>query len=222
MRRRSRRGSAIQSSAGPGSDGPRRSRSARAAADQPAPQRRGRRAARPAAASRSAGSATSARSRAVGRRRGAGLPNTSNLFVPFFTTKPGGSGIGLVLSRQIAEAHGGTLTLENRIGSRGCRAHLRAAGVTAMPFVSLRSAFTTFYVLRSTFYVRRSTFGVRRSAFGVRRSAFGVRRSAFGVRRSAFGVRRSAFGVRRSAFGVRRYVLRFRSAFCIVHFALRV
>jgi nitrogen fixation/metabolism regulation signal transduction histidine kinase len=56
---------------------------------------------------------------------GAGLPNESNLFVPFFTTKPGGSGIGLVLSRQIAEAHGGSLTLENRIDCRGCRAFLR-------------------------------------------------------------------------------------------------
>ncbi len=56
---------------------------------------------------------------------GPGLPNTANLFVPFFTTKPGGSGIGLVLSRQIAEAHGGTLTLEDRKGHRGCIAWLR-------------------------------------------------------------------------------------------------
>ena len=56
---------------------------------------------------------------------GPGLSNTSNLFVPFFTTKPGGSGIGLVLSRQIAEAHGGTLTLENRTNAHGCEARLR-------------------------------------------------------------------------------------------------
>jgi nitrogen fixation/metabolism regulation signal transduction histidine kinase len=56
---------------------------------------------------------------------GHGLSNTGNLFVPFFTTKPGGSGIGLVLSRQIAEAHGGTLSLENRADRRGCRATLR-------------------------------------------------------------------------------------------------
>jgi two-component system, NtrC family, nitrogen regulation sensor histidine kinase NtrY len=56
---------------------------------------------------------------------GPGLSNTSNLFVPFFTTKPSGSGIGLVLSRQIAEAHGGSLTLSNRNDRRGCRASLR-------------------------------------------------------------------------------------------------
>lgn len=56
---------------------------------------------------------------------GLGLASTANLFVPFFTTKTEGSGIGLVLSRQIAEAHGGTLTLENRRRTRGCEARLR-------------------------------------------------------------------------------------------------
>jgi len=56
---------------------------------------------------------------------GPGISNTTNLFVPFFTTKPGGSGIGLVLSRQIAEAHGGSLVLENRIDRTGCVARLR-------------------------------------------------------------------------------------------------
>ena len=56
---------------------------------------------------------------------GPGLANTANLFVPFFTTKTSGSGIGLVLSRQIAEAHGGALTLENRPGAAGCEARLR-------------------------------------------------------------------------------------------------
>ena len=55
---------------------------------------------------------------------GPGLAASANLFVPFFTTKPGGSGIGLVLSRQIVEAHHGRLTLENREGARGCRARL--------------------------------------------------------------------------------------------------
>jgi two-component system nitrogen regulation sensor histidine kinase NtrY len=56
---------------------------------------------------------------------GAGLGSTQNLFVPFFTTKPGGSGIGLVLSRQIAEAHRGALTLQNRRDKPGCEARLR-------------------------------------------------------------------------------------------------
>lgn len=56
---------------------------------------------------------------------GPGLSTTANLFVPFFTTKPGGSGIGLVLSRQIAEGHGGALTLENRSDRSGCAACLR-------------------------------------------------------------------------------------------------
>ncbi len=55
---------------------------------------------------------------------GPGLGTTENLFIPFYTTKPGGSGIGLVLARQIAEAHGGALTLESRAKARGCVAHL--------------------------------------------------------------------------------------------------
>jgi nitrogen fixation/metabolism regulation signal transduction histidine kinase len=55
---------------------------------------------------------------------GLGLANVSNIFVPFFTTKASGSGIGLVLSRQIAESHGGTVTLENRRDTTGCEARL--------------------------------------------------------------------------------------------------
>ena len=51
---------------------------------------------------------------------GPGLAKTDNLFVPFYTTKPGGSGVGLVLARQITENHGGTLTLSNRPDARGC------------------------------------------------------------------------------------------------------
>lgn len=59
------------------------------------------------------------------RDTGPGLPEGGNLFVPFFTTKPGGSGIGLVLSRQIAEGHGGSLVLQNRTDRPGAEARLR-------------------------------------------------------------------------------------------------
>ena len=55
---------------------------------------------------------------------GPGLARTDNLFVPFFTTKPGGTGIGLVLSREIIENHGGSISLENRVGARGCIARI--------------------------------------------------------------------------------------------------
>jgi signal transduction histidine kinase len=59
---------------------------------------------------------------------------TPNLFVPFFSTKPTGSSIGLALSRQIAEAHRGSLTLENRSGQPGCIARL------LLPLAEERSA----------------------------------------------------------------------------------
>ncbi|HUF79360.1 MAG TPA: ATP-binding protein [Thermoanaerobaculia bacterium] len=59
---------------------------------------------------------------------GPGLSNPENLFVPFYTTKPQGTGIGLVLSRQIAEAHGGTVTLEERRKGHGVIARLRLGG----------------------------------------------------------------------------------------------
>jgi two-component system nitrogen regulation sensor histidine kinase NtrY len=56
---------------------------------------------------------------------GPGLSNPSNAFVPFYTTKPQGSGIGLALSRQIAEMHGGSIELVNRNGTRGCQVRVR-------------------------------------------------------------------------------------------------
>lgn len=55
---------------------------------------------------------------------GPGLGNPANVFVPFYTTKPSGSGIGLVLSRQIAEAHGGSVELLNRMDQQGCQARV--------------------------------------------------------------------------------------------------
>ena len=58
------------------------------------------------------------------RDSGPGIANPDNLFVPFFTTKPGGSGIGLALSRQIVEAHGGALAVENRADGQGAVARM--------------------------------------------------------------------------------------------------
>ena len=58
------------------------------------------------------------------RDEGPGLSETANLFVPFYSTRPGGTGIGLVLCRQIAEAHGGSMTLENRADAAGCEARV--------------------------------------------------------------------------------------------------
>jgi nitrogen fixation/metabolism regulation signal transduction histidine kinase len=59
------------------------------------------------------------------RDDGPGLPDSRNLFVPFFTTKENGSGIGLFLSRQIVAAHGGSVTVQNRDDGQGCEATLR-------------------------------------------------------------------------------------------------
>ena len=70
------------------------------------------------------------------RDEGPGIANPANLFVPFFTTKPGGSGIGLALCRQIAEAHGGELTVSNRTDSPGAEARLR------LPLQPLKSSVT--------------------------------------------------------------------------------
>lgn len=65
---------------------------------------------------------------------GPGLSETENLFVPFFTTKKGGSGIGLVLARQIIESHGGSLELQDRTDTRGCRTRITfPPGATSAP-----------------------------------------------------------------------------------------
>jgi PAS domain S-box-containing protein len=64
---------------------------------------------------------------------GPGLPADGNLFVPLFSTKPGGTGIGLVLCRQIAEGHGGTVELTNRGDGTGARAVLRLPLVANAP-----------------------------------------------------------------------------------------
>lgn len=57
--------------------------------------------------------------------RGLGIANTENLFVPFYTTKPTGSGVGLALAQQIARAHGGEIRLVNREDAEGARATVR-------------------------------------------------------------------------------------------------
>jgi two-component system nitrogen regulation sensor histidine kinase NtrY len=66
--------------------------------------------------------------------RGLGIANTDNLFVPFYTTKPAGSGVGLALAQQIARAHGGEIQLVNREDAEGARATIR------LPLVAMESA----------------------------------------------------------------------------------
>lgn len=69
----------------------------------------------------------------VVRDDGPGLPQSANLFVPFFSTKPEGSGIGLFLCRQIAEAHGGSVTVEDRDLAPGCEARLTLPNTALHP-----------------------------------------------------------------------------------------
>ncbi len=60
--------------------------------------------------------------------QGSGISNPDNLFVPYYSTKPGGSGIGLVLCRQIAFNHNGDLSIKNRDNTQGARAVLTITG----------------------------------------------------------------------------------------------
>lgn len=66
---------------------------------------------------------------------GPGLLNPANIFTPFYTTKPSGSGVGLVLSRQIAEAHGGSIEIANRPTGRGCVVRVTLPRSPALPGV---------------------------------------------------------------------------------------
>lgn len=65
--------------------------------------------------------------------RGMGIANTENLFVPFYTTKQKGSGVGLALAQQIARAHGGEVQLVNREDGEGARATVRMTMVEGEP-----------------------------------------------------------------------------------------
>lgn len=51
---------------------------------------------------------------------GEGIQNLDNLFTPYYTTKPSGSGVGLVFCQQVIEAHGGFLSITNRHNRSGC------------------------------------------------------------------------------------------------------
>jgi nitrogen fixation/metabolism regulation signal transduction histidine kinase len=72
---------------------------------------------------------------------GPGLLNPANVFTPFYTTKPNGSGVGLVLCRQIAEAHGGSIEISNRQGSHGClvKVVLPRSAYSSTPLTTFRN-----------------------------------------------------------------------------------
>jgi signal transduction histidine kinase len=73
--------------------------------------------------------------------RGLGIANPENLFVPFYTTKAEGSGIGLALAQQIARAHGGDVSLVNREDGNGARAIVRLPLAPAAKQVKQHPAF---------------------------------------------------------------------------------